>query len=98
MAGGSTKASVRSALLDPVLTELGFRIVEDKGGADAPDLRLYSQERSSETAPLALCLAYPWGRFLDGKDEKLDTETAEHNPGQRVVSLLDQAPWIIVTN
>ena len=42
-------------------------------------------------APVALCLAYPWDRFLDGKDDKRDAETPDHNPGQRVVSLLEKA-------
>ncbi len=100
-AGGATKASVvRAALLEPVLSELGFRVIQaaSSSAADEPDFRLYSQRRSGEEAPLALCIAYPWGRFLDGKDDRLDTETPEHNPGQRVVSLLDKAEWIVITN
>ena len=44
-------------------------------------------------------LAYPWQRFLDGKDAS-DPARPEENPGAQVVSLLDQevAPWAIVTN
>jgi hypothetical protein len=55
---------------------------------------------SDSNAPVALCLAYPWDRFLDGKDDKRDAETPDHNPGQRVVSLLEkaEASWIVVTN
>ena len=47
-----------------------------------------------------MCLAYRWGRFLDGKDESRDTETPEENPGAVVVSLLERAdaPFAIVTN
>ncbi|HVB21963.1 MAG TPA: Eco57I restriction-modification methylase domain-containing protein [Ktedonobacteraceae bacterium] len=51
--------------------------------------------------PLALCLAYAWGRSLDGKDEQRgDTSRADENPGAAVVTLLDQgdAAWAIVTN
>jgi hypothetical protein len=50
--------------------------------------------------PLALCLAYTWGRNLDGKDEQRDSQTPEENPGAVVVSLLDsgEADWAIVTN
>lgn len=51
--------------------------------------------------PVALCLAYPWGRYLDGKDDQRDKETAEENPGALVVSLLNDgagANWAIVTN
>ncbi|HLL78752.1 MAG TPA: hypothetical protein VKT25_04590, partial [Ktedonobacteraceae bacterium] len=59
---------------------------------------------SPDGEELALCLAYPWGRYLDGKDEQRDKETAEENPGALVVSLLDRgasehgAGWAIVTN
>jgi type I restriction-modification system DNA methylase subunit len=96
---GKTKESLLSGLLEPVLSELGFKI---KAGAKTPDpaepdYRLYA---SNGDEPLALCLAYPWDRFLDGKDDKRDAETPDHNPGQRVVSLLEkaEAPWIVVTN
>ncbi|HEU0000322.1 MAG TPA: hypothetical protein VFQ36_05460, partial [Ktedonobacteraceae bacterium] len=50
--------------------------------------------------PLALCLAYIWGRNLDGKDEQRDILTPDENPGAVVVSLLEsgEADWAIVTN
>ena len=97
---GKTKESLRSELLEPVLSELGFRIEAGAKTSDPgePDYRMYAP--SDGDAPVALCLAYPWDRFLDGKDDKRDAETPDHNPGQRVVSLLEkaEAPWIVVTN
>ena len=50
--------------------------------------------------PLALCLTYPWGRNLDGKDEQRDKDTPDENPGAVVVTMLDagKAEWAIVTN
>ncbi len=50
--------------------------------------------------PLALCLAYTWGRNLDGKDEQRDEQSPDENPGAVVVTLLDsgEADWAIVTN
>jgi len=67
---------------------------------EEPDYRLYPLNHKADDKPLAVCLAYPWGRFLDGKDETRDAETPGHNPGQRVVSLLEraEAPWIVMTN
>ena len=54
----------------------------------------------TEQKPLALCLTYPWGRNLDGKDEQRDPQTPDENPGAIVVALLDsgEADWAIVTN
>ncbi|MBI3303667.1 MAG: hypothetical protein HYZ72_16505, partial [Deltaproteobacteria bacterium] len=55
----------------------------------------------TQGSPLrALCLVYPWGRFLDGKDGQRDKETPEENPGAVVVSLLKngEAPWVLMTN
>jgi hypothetical protein len=37
----------------------------------------------SGASPLAICLVYPWGRSLDGKDDQRDNETPEDNPGAR---------------
>ncbi len=53
-----------------------------------------------ESRPIALCLAYTWGRNLDGKDDQRDNQTPDENPGAAVVTLLDggEADWAIVTN
>ena len=50
--------------------------------------------------PVAVCLAYPWNRYLDGRDETRDAQNPDDNPGARVVSILENggAPWAIVTN
>ncbi len=84
---GKTKESLRSELLEPVLNELGFRIEAGAKTSEPgePDYRLYAS--SDGDSPVALCLAYPWDRFPDSKDDKRDAETPDHNPGQRVVSL-----------
>src|SRR6266566_786477 len=57
-------------------------------------------ETGAQDKPLALCLAYTWGRNLDGKDELRDNQTPDENPGAVVVTLLDsgEADWAIVTN
>ncbi len=92
-----------SALVRPLLEALGFRAFPGPGGAQA-DLLLYPSnapagEGQDEGSALAFVLAYPWQRYLDGKD-MTDQARAEENPGAQVVSLLDEgvAPWAIVTN
>ena len=93
---------VRATLLEPVLTTLGFihQPVTSKNSPTAqPDYKLYAAAPARDK-PLALCLAYTWGRNLDGKDEQRDSQTPEENPGAVVVSLLNlgEANWAIVTN
>jgi hypothetical protein len=99
---GAGKAPLRNEFLEPIFTDLGFDLERgDKTDAPGePDYRLYAANHKVGDAPLALCLAYSWHRFLDGKDERRDVETPSHNPGQRVVSLLEkaEAPWIVMTN
>lgn len=91
---------LRRGLLEPVLTALGFHVDTMKAATDdrrEPDYHL----RAGADGPLlAVCLAYRWGRFLDGKDEQRDADTPEENPGGAVVSLLERgtAPFAIVTN
>jgi hypothetical protein len=53
-----------------------------------------------DEAACAFVLAYPWNRYLDGKDDYRDDERPEENPGAQVVSLLEagEADWGIVTN
>ena len=68
------------------------------GGGDEPDYRLYAPDNPEK--PVAVCLAYSWNRYLDGRDETRDVQTPDENPGARVVTVLEsgEAPWAIVTN
>ena len=93
---------IRASLLEPVLTTLGFAIQPVKtknNNSIQPDYKLYASSTDLDK-PLALCLAYTWGRNLDGKDEQRDSQTPDENPSAVVVSLLDsgEADWAIVTN
>src|SRR5437588_9941649 len=101
-------AVARAKLLEPALAMLGFaaqpvRASGQRNHAEIePDYRLYARAGDSSST-LALCLAYPWGRYLDGKDDQRDSDTSDENPGAVVVSLLDRAEvdganWAIVTN
>ena len=90
--GASTRPSVESAL-----EALDFNAVR-AGGGDQPDYRLYAPDNPEK--PVAVCLAYSWNRYLDGRDETRDVQTPDENPGARVVTVLEagEAPWAIVTN
>ncbi len=97
--------AVRARLLEPVLTTLGFAaqpVKTSNNGTAEPGYRLYAAgtRGQTHTRPLAHCLAYTWGRNLDGKDEQRDDQTPEENPGAVVVTLLDsgETDWAIVTN
>ena len=83
--------------VETALEILGFQSVEAAGG-DEPDYRLYAPDNPEK--PVAVCLAYPWNRYLDGRDEVRDAQTPDENPGARVVAVLDsdETPWAIVTN
>src|SRR5256884_1326583 len=96
---------VRARLLEPVVALLGFSarpVRASNSGTPEPDYRLYPASAAGHATdkPLALCLAYTWGRSLDGKDEQRDSQTPDENPGAVVVTLLDsgEADWAIVTN
>ena len=67
---------------------------------DSPQPDFLLSVASAPTSPVAFCLIYPWGRWLDGKDDRRDGETPDHNPGARVVSLLESGTtrWAILTN
>ena len=90
--GASTRPPVGSAL-----EALGFKTAV-AGGGDEPDYRLYAPDNPEK--PVAVCLAYSWNRYLDGRDETRDAQTPDENPGARVVTVLEsgEAPWAIVTN
>jgi len=90
--GASARPPVKSAF-----ETLGFKVVE-AGGGDEPDYRLYAPDNPEK--PVAVCLAYSWNRYLDGRDETRDVQTPDENPGARVVTVLEsgEAPWAIVTN
>ena len=90
--GAAVQLSVESAL-----EALGFKAVR-AAGRDEPDYRLYAPD--DQEKPVAVCLAYSWNRYLDGRDETRDIQTPDENPGARVVTVLEsgEAPWAIVTN
>lgn len=100
---GNPESLLRRELFEPVLTALGFEARQGKPSTVdevEPDYRLFAPDAKANGMPLAVCLAYVWGRLLDGKDETRDSETPEENPSFAVVSLLEraEAPWAIVTN
>ena len=90
--GASARPPVESAL-----EALGFEAVAAVG-VDEPDYRLYAPDNPDK--PVAVCLAYSWNRYLDGRDETRDVQAPDENPGARVVTVLEsgEAPWAIVTN
>ncbi len=83
--------------LESALDTLGFKAIKANGG-DEPDYRLYTADNQGQ--PVVSCLAYPWNRYLDGRDEARDAKTPDENPGARVVTVLEsgEVPWAIVTN
>lgn len=96
----ASEAEFRRDLLLPIFEVLGFQTRKGKpsgSGSAHFDLALYGVE---EMEPLSSVLAYPWNRFLDGKDPLRDHENPEENPGALVVSLLEhgESDWAIVTN
>lgn len=100
---GKPESVARAELFEPLLQRLGWSLRAGKraGSEDVePDYVLTAPGTDRKGAALAVCLAYPWGRFLDGKDPQRDTESPEENPTAVVVSLLERgdAPWAIVTN
>ncbi len=100
--GGRSIKEVSPGLLEPAFRLLGFglkRDPRDSEGVPNPHYHL-SHPESKNGESLAVCLAYPWGRSLDGKDEARDKDKPNENPGQIVISLLEkgEAPWAIVTN
>ena len=82
--------------MESTFEALGFNAGKAAGG-DAPDYRLYDPDNPEK--PVAVCLAYSWNRYLDGRDEARDAKTPDENPGARVVTVLEsgEAPWAILT-
>lgn len=96
---GKSEKAFRKDFLEFVFQSLGFEFSESKSANDdsrKEDYIFYTDKNR----PLCLCLTYPWGRFLDGKDYTRDKDTPDENPGAVVVSLLDKgdSEWVIVTN
>lgn len=85
--------STPETLVKPIMETMGASI---KKGAEA-DYFLFA---GNQKEPGAFILAYPWNRYLDGKDPDRDKDRGESNPGALVVKLLEMgvAPWGIVTN
>ena len=83
--------------MESVLQALGFEISYAPGGEESDSL-LYAPDRPD--TPVAVCLSYPWNRYLDGKDEARDAHSPDENPGARVVAALESsaAQWAVVTN
>ena len=98
---GQPEEPLRRLIVEPTLEILGFRFRagERAGGEGVEPDYLLSTHAGLDTT-MAACLAYSWGRSLDGKDEHHDRESPEENPGAIVVSLLEngKVPWVIVTN
>lgn len=86
-------------LFEPIFGHLGFAMVRPPKGDDPKALPHFLLQSPGGGPTLATCLAYPWNRNLDGKDEK-DPERAAENPSATVVSLLErgESRWSIVTN
>ena len=93
---GQTREYTWQNLLKPALQALGFTSYESV--SSSRDAGSYVRLGTGRT--LALCLAYPWNRNLDGRDEARDAETPDENPGARAIEILgtEEAAWAIVTN
>ena len=97
---GRSESELRIGLFEKLFVILGFtfkKVKDSKDDSPRPDYLLYGK---SGNTPTALCLCYPWGRSLDGKDDQRDQDTPEENPSAAVVSALKdgKTPWAIVTN
>ncbi|MGO9612465.1 MAG: Eco57I restriction-modification methylase domain-containing protein [Dissulfurispiraceae bacterium] len=97
---GKPESEFRKGFFDSIFDALGFRCEERKAADDEGRQPDYILHAGDSDKPLCLCLTYPWGRSLDGKDYTRDKDTPDENPGAVVVSLLEKgdAAWVIVTN
>jgi hypothetical protein len=100
--GGQSIKEVSEGLLEPAFLLLGFTFKRDpRDSAGSPNAHYHLHHPKNKNGEsLAVCLTYPWGRSLDGKDDARDKDKPNENPGQIVVSLLEkgEAPWAVVTN
>ena len=97
LANSNEDVPIARSIVEPALETLDFKLINAEGG-NQPDYRLYAADGADK--PVAVCLAYPWNRYLDGRDETRDVQNPDENPGARVVTILESAesPWAIVTN
>ncbi|MGH9426272.1 MAG: hypothetical protein ACRD2L_08220, partial [Terriglobia bacterium] len=97
---GKPEADIRAGLFEKVFAALGFTFKQEKESKDDSPTSDYSLYGSSSDNAISVCLCYPWGRSLDGKDDQRDQDTPEENPSAAVVSILKdgKALWAIVTN
>lgn len=98
---GKPKTEILTGFIQPALEVLGLTAsLASISATDSPQPDFLLSVPSAPTSPVAFCLIYPWGRWLDGKDDRRDAETPHHNPGARVVSLLESgtARWAVLTN
>ncbi len=96
--------STQADLVERVLSALGFAVEPEpvgSGGGAGPGYKLYIPGVGSNASkPVAICLGYPWGRYLDGKDEVRDPWTPKENPSAPIVRLLQEGEvsWAILSN
>ena len=94
---GGADGATAQPLVRAALEALEFRVAVASGD-DGPDYRLFNPD--SPEKPVAVCMAYSWNRYLDGRDETRDVDNPDENPGARVVTVLEseEPSWVIVTN
>lgn len=95
-------STLQSALIAPTLDILGFapRPPGHLSSQMETITALHATDQSNRQLPLVQCLAYAWGRNLDSRDDRHDSERPEENPGAVVLRVLDQGQteWAILTN
>ncbi len=84
--GGQSIKEVSEGLLEPAFSLLGFsfkRDPRDSKGSTNPHYHLHHPENKNGES-LVVCLSYPWGRFLDGKDEARDSRPLPRIYGRKL--------------
>jgi type I restriction-modification system DNA methylase subunit len=96
-----SEEKTQAQLIEPALEALDFKWEKAEAGegvTDQPDYYLYIPDLEE---PVAVCLAYRWDRYLDGRRDADNTaERPVDNPSARVVSVLQsgKVPYAILTN